>query len=74
LIRTSRLAKRAPPPAKIIPLSTISAASSGGVFSREILIASTTSETGSARASLISSEVTSIIFGAPAIRSRPFTS
>ena len=73
-IRTSRLARREPPPAKIIPLSTMSAANSGGVFYNDIFIASTTSVIGSDNASLISSDVTSIIFGAPAIRSLPLTS
>ena len=62
LIKISKFANSEPPPARIIPLSTISAASSGGVFSSEILMASTTSDIGSARASLISSEVTSIVF------------
>ena len=74
LINTSKFARSDPPPARIIPLSTISAANSGGVFSRETFMASTTSAIGSARASLISSDVTSIILGAPAIRSRPLTS
>jgi hypothetical protein len=37
-MRISRFARSEPPPARMIPLSTISAASSGGVFSSEILI------------------------------------
>ena len=71
---TSRLARSAPPPVSTMPLSTISAASSGGVFSSARSTASTIAFVGSASASRISSELTTTVFGTPATRSRPFTS
>ena len=40
LIVVSSSPKRAPPPVKTIPLSTISAANSGGVCSKAVLVAS----------------------------------
>jgi hypothetical protein len=55
-------------------LSIISAASSGGVFSRVDFIASIIEETGSFSASLISAEDTVMILGSPLIRSLPFMS
>ena len=47
----SILPKRAPPPVNTIPLSTISAASSGAVCSKATLTASMIAPTGSARLS-----------------------
>ena len=47
----SRLFKREPPPVKTIPLSTISAANSGGVCSKALLIVSMITATGVAKAS-----------------------
>ena len=44
----SRFESSAPPPVRTIPLSTISAASSGAVFSKATFTASTICETGSA--------------------------
>ncbi len=73
-IKISRFASKDPPPAKIIPLSTISAASSGGVLSSAVFMVSTTAEIGSDKASLISSELISIVLGAPLIKSLPLTS
>ncbi len=52
----------------------MSAASSGGVRSSVILTASTIELTVSASASRISSELTSIVLGTPASKSRPLTS
>ena len=52
----------------------MSPASSGGVFSRASLTASTIRLTGSVIASRTSSELISTIFGIPEIRSRPLTS
>ena len=56
------------------PLSTKSAASSGGVASSVVLTVSTTPRTGSCRASRISSLVTTTLRGRPFFRSRPRTS
>src|SRR5262249_28661494 len=70
----SRLASSAPPPVITMPLSTMSAASSGGVDSSAIFTLSTTVFTGSASASQISSDLSSSVFGTPATRSRPLTS
>ena len=57
-----------------MPLSTMSAASSGGVRSSAILTLSTTALIGSWSASSTSSDLISRVFGTPATRSRPFTS
>ena len=57
-----------------MPLSTMSAASSGGVRSSTERTASTIALTGSASASRISSQFTTSVFGTPATRSRPLTS
>ena len=57
-----------------MPLSTMSAASSGGVRSRQVRTVSTIAITGSRRASRISSSVTTMVFGMPSMRSRPLTS
>ena len=56
-----------------MPLSAMSAASSGGVRSSAILVASTIAFTGSWIASRMSSVCSSSVFGTPATRSRPFT-
>jgi hypothetical protein len=55
---TSRFFSSAPPPVSTMPLSTMSADSSGGVRSRALRTASTMALMGSARASRISSELT----------------
>ena len=44
---------KAPPPVKTIPRSTMSAASSGGVCSKAVFVASIICPTGSAKASQI---------------------
>ena len=62
---TKRFLSKDPPPARTMPLSTISAASSGGASSRTSLITSQINFIGSSRASLISSEETEIVFGIP---------
>jgi len=63
LIKRSRFLRRAPPPERTIPLSTISAASSGGVFSRAIRTESTMALTGSTIASRMSFEEISRVWG-----------
>ncbi len=57
-----------------MPLSTMSADSSGGVRSSTTRTASTMALTGSPRASRISSELMVRVLGTPATRSRPLTS
>ena len=57
-----------------MPLSTISAASSGAVFSRATLTVSMIAPTGSARLSAISRWLIVIALGTPFIRSRPLMS
>src|SRR5216117_2321549 len=57
-----------------MPLSTMSAASSGGVRSRQVRTVSTIVMTGSRSASRISSSVMTMVFGMPSMRSRPLTS
>ena len=57
----------------MIPLSNISAESSGGVRSNAFFTASTIMLTGSFNACRTSSEVTSIVFGIPDTRSLPLT-
>jgi len=54
-----------------MPLSIISAASSGGVFSNVVFIASIIEYTGSLKASLTSSSPISTTLGSPLIRSLP---
>ena len=49
----SKFDNKEPPPVSIIPLSTMSAASSAGVCSKALLIVSRTVATGSANASAI---------------------
>ena len=63
-----------PPPATIIPLSSISAANSGGVCSKAVLVASIIWPTGSARASQIWAWLISISLGTPLTKSLPLTS
>jgi hypothetical protein len=71
---TSMFLSRAPPPVSTTPLSTMSAASSGGVRSRASSAASTIALIGSCSASRISSEFTTTVLGTPATMSLPFTS
>src|SRR5712692_3390332 len=66
--------RRPPPPVMTMPVSTISAASSGGVCSRQVRTVSTMVITESRSASRISSSVRTTVFGKPSTRSRPFTS
>src|SRR5512147_2182164 len=68
------LASSAPPPVRTIPLSTISAASSGAVCSSAPFTASMIAPTGSARLSEICRSLISSSFGTPFIRSRPLIS
>ena len=63
-----------PPPVNTIPLSAISAANSGGVFSRTECTASTIWRVGSRSASSVSSELTVIVLGRPVTKLRPLTS
>ena len=63
----------APPPVSTMPLSTMSAAISGGVRSSTMRTASMMVMMGSRRASRISSSLISMVLGKPAMRSRPFT-
>ena len=72
-IRSSRPERRLPPPVRTIPLSAISDASSGGVFSNTLCTASTICEVASLNASSVSSDVTSTVFGRPVTRLRPLT-
>src|SRR5438128_6182017 len=66
--------RRPPPPVMTMPVSTISAASSGGVCSSHVRTVSTMAITASPSASLTSFSVTTTVFGKPSTRSRPFTS
>src|SRR3954452_3706775 len=72
--RWSRLRSSAPPPERTIPLSMMSADSSGGVRSRAMRTASTMVATGSASASRISSSEIVSVLGTPSTRSRPLIS
>ncbi len=65
LIYLSSPLRRDPPPVITIPLSTISAASSGGVFSRACLTPSRICSTGSFNDFLISTESISRVLGRP---------
>ncbi|MNV56410.1 hypothetical protein D3C71_1486930 [compost metagenome] len=67
----SRLRSSAPPPVSTMPRSIMSAASSGGHFSRVTLTASIMAFTVSFSASEISSEVMVSVLGRPVTRSRP---
>ncbi|MNI72475.1 hypothetical protein D3C73_1284200 [compost metagenome] len=67
----SRLRSNAPPPVNTMPRSIISAANSGGHFSRVTLTASTIAPTVSLSASEISSDVIVMVLGRPVTRSRP---
>src|SRR5690606_15285458 len=69
--RASRPWSSAPPPARQMPLSMMSAASSGGVLSSVTLTASTMACTGSSMASRTSSVVVTMVLGRPVMRSRP---
>ena len=53
-ILTLRFLSREPPPAKVIPLSAISEASSGGVLSKVVFMAFTMEDITSSRASVTS--------------------
>ena len=61
----------APPPARTIPLSTRSAASSGSARSSVRVTVSMIALIGSCSASRISSELTTVLRGSPEIMSRP---
>ena len=65
---------KAPPPVSTIPRSTISAASSGGVFSRTPCTISTICAVSSFKATRISSEVKVATLGSPVTTFLPFTS
>ncbi|CAH0318831.1 hypothetical protein SRABI80_04763 [Peribacillus frigoritolerans] len=71
LMTLSKLRSKAPPPVSTMPLSMMSAANSGGVFSKVFFTESTIAETVSLNALDISSAVISIVFGNPVNRSRP---
>lgn len=64
----------APPPVRTIPRSMISAASSGGVFSRTPWTVSTICQVVSRKAVRISSEVSVATFGSPVMIFLPLTS
>src|SRR5258708_36964 len=70
----SRLLSSAPPPVSTMPLSRMSAASSGAVCSSATLTASTMALTGSVRLSEIWRSLMTSSFGTPFIRSRPLIS
>ena len=72
-IRSSSPCNKLPPPVSTIPLSAISEASSGGVFSSTLCTASTICEVASFSASHVSSDVTSTDFGRRVTRLRPLT-
>lgn len=74
LINLSRPLRREPPPVITMPRSTISAASSGGVFSRACLTPSSICSTGSFSDFLISTESISRVLGRPDIASLPLDS
>ena len=63
-----------PPPVITMPRSTMSEASSGGVFSRDCIKASTICWSGSLSASRTSTEEIFMVLGIPATRSRPLIS
>ena len=67
----SRSLRRAPPPVKTIPLSAISAASSGGDNSKAFLIALTMPYKGSFMASKICSLFTVKVSGIPSAKFLP---
>jgi hypothetical protein len=71
-IKYSKPRSRHPPPVRIIPRSTISAESSGGVFSRTRFTPSNIWSVGSLRAFLISLLSSSRVLGNPEIASLPF--
>ena len=70
-INRSRPRRRAPPPASTMPLSMMSADSSGGVSSSVSLTVSTMALIGSEMASRTCSEVMTVLRGRPVMRSRP---
>ena len=74
VISLSKPSTRLPPPVMTIPLSEISATSSGGVRSSTPWTASRIRSTGSSKASSISVEEMVSVLGRPVSRQRPFTS
>ena len=72
-ISSSKPSRREPPPVRTMPRSTISAASSGGVFSSTACTLSTISEAISPAACRTSSELIRIVLGSPVTTSRPVT-
>ena len=62
-----------PPPVNITPLSTISAANSGGVFSKTLIETLTIFLILSSRALAVSSWFIVIVIGRPVIKFLPFT-
>ena len=72
--RLSRFFSNEPPPVRTIPLSTMSAESSGGVCSSATRTASMMFETVSDRASRTSSSEITRVLGIPSTRSRPLIS
>src|ERR671935_658391 len=72
--RSSRFVSRLPPPARTMPRSMMSAASSGGVLSSVDLIASMIWLTGPSSAWRISSLLRITVLGRPVSMSRPLTS
>src|SRR5439155_25976705 len=73
-IRLSRFLISAPPPARTIPRSAISAESSGGVRSKTTRMELMMMLMHSSSASRISSSETITLFGTPSMRSRPLIS
>ena len=73
-ISSSSPLRRQPPPVKTIPLTAISAASSGGVCSKTLCTASIILVVTSLNASSVSSDVTSMVFGRPVTKFLPLTS
>lgn len=71
LISLLKFLSKAPPPEIVIPCSIMSEESSGGVFSRVVLIASIIREIGSCIASRSSEELTFMFSGRPFNRLRP---
>src|SRR3989442_14564559 len=73
-IRLSRCFSKAPPPARTMPRSLMSAESSGGVRSSAARMALTMVETHSLNASRISLSSTVTVLGMPSMRPRPLIS
>ena len=70
-MRSSRPLSNAPPPVSTMPCSIRSPESSGGVWSKVVLTASTMEVTGTSMALRISSLATTMVLGRPETRSRP---